>query len=69
MTSHCDTQESLGWLPRRNGFRFVGILRDGSAINCIMKKHATFPMFHVVDEVTGEPCWNDLVAWRRHAAP
>lgn len=67
MTSQCDTREELGWLPRRVGFRFIGIMSDGTTIPCVMKKHAgPFPMFYVANETTGEACWNALIAWRRH---
>lgn len=67
MVSHCDTEDELGWLPRRDGFRFIGIMRDGTALNCIMKKQSSaFPLFYVANESTGEPCWNELRAWRKH---
>ena len=60
-------EHDLGWLPRRHDFRFIGIRRDGSRVNCIMKKQSSaFPLFYVANEATGEPCWNEIVAWCRH---
>jgi len=50
--------KSLAWLPNKNGFRFIGILRGGKEIECQVVKDV-----NGAHRVSGAP-YKDLIGWR-----
>ena len=52
----------LGWLPNEPGFRFIGVRRDGTAIECVVIAIMGLPTgerFHTVAD------YHDLIGWYR----
>lgn len=54
-------------LPNQEGFRFIGIDRDGQQRPCVVRKNAV-GCLGVYDERDNEPCLMRLEAWSYHPA-
>lgn len=55
----------LSHLPNREGFRFVGIARDGETIDCKVARNE-IGNHYVVDEINSEPVYSVLRGWLHH---
>jgi hypothetical protein len=50
-------------IPNQNGFRFIGICRDGSEIECIIKEVDECCSVRT-DDAISEPIYRLLKSWR-----
>lgn len=52
---------SLATLPNRDGFQFVGVLKDGTGVNCHVARNPETG----AHSVTGDATYGDLIGWIR----
>ena len=53
----------LGDLPNLDGFRFVGVKKDGTEVSGVVRKDDK-GLYRAYDEKTGEWIFSDLKGWR-----
>lgn len=54
--------QPLGFIPNKEGFKFLGLTKDGQVLDCIVV--LVEGMHCAYDTNTGEPCFKQLRGWK-----